>query len=168
MKKIVRTLIIAPAVMLLASCDLSALSVTKDFDSFRQDVNKIKEHTYQEVTISGDYLNNSDLKEIYTYDDGTWVPDESNETAVLLKYLETVQEMVDEINKSYSDTQIKQYFKFRSGVNSYQIDFEQVQKSSDIRFNYKYNKNGYPTSYYYKSSIDGSGNKISDLKFSYK
>lgn len=167
MNKLVKTLVLAPAVVILAACDLSTLSVKRDFTAFRETVSELKDPGYVDMTITGDSYSSTDLREVYHWVDGEWVADENNETHKLQNKFITAKEFANELNKSTSDTNIKNYYTFYTGVNSYKVEYNRSAYDSTATATFKFDKYGYITYYYSKSSVTGVGTDIVELKFAY-
>lgn len=168
MNKLAKTLILFPAVMLLASCDISDLGIPQTYNSFKTAVEKIKDHEYSKVTITGYSGNKDDLTEVYHYESGAWVADAENTTSRFDSYIITAQEMTKDIGKNFSDSKISANFKFYIGINVYKIEYSETSGKDSASFTYKYNQYGYPTYFIRKSSSSGNVTSSTEAKFSYE
>lgn len=168
MNKLAKTLVLFPAVMLLSACNLSDLGIPQKYSSFKSAVEKIKDHEYAKATAKGYSSTSDDLNEVYNWESNEWVADAENTTDELGKYIIKVQELIKEIDKTYSDSKIDSNFKFYVGINVYKIEFTENEGIDSISFTYKYNQYGYPTYLNRKVSIKGSVTSAVECNFSYE
>lgn len=167
-------LLIAP-MFLLAGCDgiLSNFDQKVDFAKFKEKVQGISHHEYESASAKG-YTNKiDDLKEEYTWDGYNWIADSGNKTDVALGHIkENLTEAVKDIDTAYSASFINSHFEFKTGISgNFQIKIHYSEDGATVDSEMKYNKYGFVTRYYSKSSYSGSlisTNSTVDLTISYK
>ena len=168
MNKLAKTLVLLPALMVLSACNLSDLGIPQKYKSFKSAVEKIKDQEYSKAYVTGRKDSFEDLDETYNYNSGAWVADPENTTDQLGMYIIKVQDLVTEIDKTYSDDKIESNFKFYVGINVYKIEFSESEGRDTTTFTYKYNQYGYPTFLNRKVSIKGSVTSSVECNFSYE
>ncbi|MCQ2798553.1 MAG: hypothetical protein MJ220_01545 [Bacilli bacterium] len=137
---------------------------------------------YVEAVV--EYNHSDKGKGTYTYtrdDSGKFVcSDENNPTVVSLSLNTTLAETLELINNNYSDAELKEEYKFKTGLDTYTVSHEVHTKAEDVDMGdgiiihldksdstteVKYNTDGMVTSSYSKSTY---GTKTSTEEYSVK